>query len=182
MFTTQSFNYIDKSADELITKFKIKTAPVPVKDIALQLGIDLIEYNLGDGASGVLVIDNGHATIGYNPNDPLARQRFTISHEIGHYIHHREENSLFVDKNFLIRKFRNPNNTYSSEEYKQEQQANNFAASLLMPKSFLEAEMAKIDMDDYNELELIEYLAKKFQVSIAAMSFRLSNLNLFTSY
>lgn len=179
MLTATTFNKIEESASELIHACKIKSAPIPVKDIALHLGIDIIEYNLGDGASGVLLIDNNKATIGLNPNDPTVRQRFTISHEIGHFILHRKDNNLFVDKDFLIKQYRNPNIAYTAEEYKQEQQANSFAAALLMPKHLLEAEMAQIDLDDYNELELIEHLAKKFQVSIAAMSFRIANLNIF---
>ena len=177
MITPNSFNQIEEKAFELTEKFQIKSAPVPVREIALGLGIDIIEYNLGDGASGVLLIDNDRATIGINPNDPPVRQRFTISHEIGHFIYHRTSSQLFVDKDFFIKKYRNPNNSYTQEEFKQEQQANNFAAALLMPRWLLEIEINSIDIDDYTELELIEFLAKRFQVSVSAMSYRMANLN-----
>lgn len=133
----------------------------------------------GKGASAILVISGEKGTIGYNSKDPLVRQRFTLAHEIGHYRLHKNESELFVDKDFLIKKFRNTNSTYSAQEYLQEQQANAFAAALLMPEHLLKAELAKEDTYDYNEIDLIQLLAKKFQVSVAAMSFRISNLNLF---
>lgn len=179
MLTASSFNKSEEQANLILSNFKIKQAPTPVEEIAHKLNINVIEYNLGDSASGVLFINKEMATIGYNPQDPIARRRFTIAHELGHYIMHRDFNNLFVDKDFMIKKFRNSNSSYTAKEYRQEQEANAFAAALLMPKHLIEVEMVKEDIYDLNEMELITQLAKKFQVSIAAISFRLANLNIY---
>jgi Zn-dependent peptidase ImmA (M78 family) len=38
----------------------------------------------GAGVSGILFRDGEHHVIGVNSAHPLARQRFTIAHELGH--------------------------------------------------------------------------------------------------
>ena len=151
----------------------------PRIDLAKKIGLDVIAYNLGDDISGTLVIDNGKGFIGYNPSHPRRRQRFTIAHEIGHYQLHNSSktNQLFVDKDFVM-KYRSANN-YTPLEKKHEQEANAFAAALLMPKHFIDKEIRKKSNVDLHELDLIESLAKLFDVSVPAMTFRLTNLNTF---
>jgi Zn-dependent peptidase ImmA (M78 family) len=167
----------EKAADTVIGQFQITEVPVPIFEIAAKMDLQLIEYNLGSETSGVLVINNGKGTIGYNPKDPLVRRRFTIAHELGHYLMHKESNELFVDSYFLM-KYRG-NNSYSDEEYKQEQEANAFAAALLMPKKNIEKLLRGGELNELSESALINKLAAKFEVSVAAMSFRLTNLNMF---
>jgi Zn-dependent peptidase ImmA (M78 family) len=176
MLSEKRFQQIERDAATLLTKFKIKKAPVPVDEVIKKLDIDLIEYNLGDGASGVLVVDSGKGTIGYNPKDSHGRQRFTMAHELGHFLLHKTDSELFVDKDFLM-KFRNPSNTYTDNELKHEREANAFAAALLMPKVFLDKELSDEDLAELSESDLLAELSKRFEVSIAAMSFRLANLN-----
>src|SRR5687767_2281115 len=98
----QRVDQIESIALKIITDLKIKRPPVPILKIVKKLGIDLIDYNLGGEISGLLVIDNNKGTIGYNPNDPPVRQRFTIAHELGHYLLHKSSAELFVDKDFLV--------------------------------------------------------------------------------
>jgi Zn-dependent peptidase ImmA (M78 family) len=170
----------EKEAQVLIKKHNIKEAPVSVIDIVKSLGINVIPYGLGDGVSGILVVENNKSTIGYSTSDSKVRQRFTIAHELGHFILHHNANQseqLFVDKDFLV-KYRGLQK-YSQNEIFHEQQANAFAAELLMPKSLIEAELTKKDYVDYTESELIEELAKVFDVSLIAMSYRLANLNIY---
>jgi Zn-dependent peptidase ImmA (M78 family) len=173
----RDFRYIqvaEKKAKELIAKFMITEPPVPVLEIAIGLGLDVIGYDLGDDISGTLVIENGKGFIGYNPSHTKKRQRFTIGHEIGHFWLHYAENHLFVDKDFLV-KYRSAN-SYTHKELIQEQQANAFSAALLMPEDFILEELKKVPA--LSEGELIETLAKVFDVSVPAMTFRLNNLNL----
>lgn len=173
------YKRIKKEASTLISKFKITQPPIPIIEIAKQLSLDVLEYNFGDSASGVLVVENNIGTIGFNPSDSEVRQRFTIAHELGHYILHKksENEKLFVDKYFLV-KYRNSKN-YSSAEFKHEQEANTFAAELLMPEELVYAELAKADYSDLSESGLIEELARVFNVSPLAMTYRLSNLNIY---
>jgi len=169
---------VERSASLLIAKNRVQSPPVRVEEIARSLSLDLVAYDLGDGVSGALIIENGKGVIGVNPRDPKTRQRFTIAHEIGHFqLHNKTKGEkLFVDKDFIV-KYRNSNN-YNSEELKHEQEANAFAAELLMPREFICAELAKKSFAALSEPELIEELAKLFEVSVPAMTFRLSNMNL----
>jgi Zn-dependent peptidase ImmA (M78 family) len=173
------FRYLQQAenkAKELIQRFSIAGPPVPVADIAKKLGLDVIGYDLGDGVSGSLVIEKGKGFIGYNPSHSRKRQRFTIGHELGHYVLHYSANNLFVDKDFLV-KYRG-NNSYTHKELIQEQQANAFSAALLMPEEFILDELKKQSTLKLSEIELIETLAKLFDVSVPAMTYRLNNLNL----
>jgi Zn-dependent peptidase ImmA (M78 family) len=168
----------EKEAQNLIKNHDIKDPPISVIEVAKSLGINVIPYGFGDGVSGILVVENNKSTIGYSTSDSKARQRFTIAHELGHFIlHHNstQTEQLFVDKNFLI-KYRGLQK-YNQTEILQEQEANAFAAELLMPKSLIEAELSKKDYMDFSESQLIEELAKVFDVSVIAMSYRLANLN-----
>lgn len=169
---------IEDTAMSLIKSNRISGPPIPVEDIARNLGLDVIAYNLGDDISGTLVVENKKGFIGYNPSHVKVRQRFTIAHELGHFLLHNHSKSeqLFVDKDFLV-KYRSANN-YSSAELKHEQEANAFAAALLMPKEFVHKELSRKNTTNLPELELIEVLAKVFEVSIPAMTYRLNNLNI----
>lgn len=164
----------------LLTDFKISTPAVPIIEVAKKQGLSVISYDLGEGVSGTLIIEKGNGFIGYNPTHSRVRQRFTIAHELAHYVLHcqsKRNGQLFVDKDFIV-KYRSEN-SYTPLELRQEQQANIFAAALLMPKKFIDNELAKKNFKQMGEPELIESLAKIFDVSIPAMTYRLNDLNTF---
>lgn len=170
---------IEKLADLFIQSNKITTPAVPVKDIIRKEGLDVIPYDLGDGVSGTLVVENNKAFIGFNPSEAKTRQRFTMAHELGHYVLHAKsqlsKSKVFVDMSFIV-KYRGSKN-YSSTEWKQEQDANAFAAALLMPARFIKIELSKKENQILGEIELIEKLAAVFEVSVPAMTFRLDNIS-----
>lgn len=170
---------IDQQAWLLIQQNNITVPPVQVETIALNLNLTVTAYDLGNGVSGALVIEDNKGSIGYNPSHPKVRQRFTIAHELGHYNLHNTSrgDKLFVDKDFIV-KYRNAA-SYTSAELKQEQEANAFGAALLMPKDFVLAELAKDKYSELSEYKLIEELAKVFDVSVPAMTYRLSDLHVF---
>jgi Zn-dependent peptidase ImmA (M78 family) len=169
---------IEKKAEGLIDISKISGPAVPVKDIIKNKGLDVMPYDLGEGVSGTLVIENNKGYIAYNPSDSATRQRFTMAHELGHFLLHAanpNSSKVFVDMSFIV-KYRGSKN-YTPSEWKQEQQANAFAAALLMPLKFIKVELAKKENQKLGEVELIESLAKTFEVSVPAMTFRLNNIN-----
>ena len=86
----------------------------------------------------------------------------------------QRENKLFVDKDFIV-KYTSGNN-YTQSELKQEQEANAFAAALLMPKDFVMSEIRQEKYYQIPEHKLIEKMAKTFDVSVLAMTFRLFDL------
>jgi Zn-dependent peptidase ImmA (M78 family) len=164
---------IESCADSILKKFGITEAPVPIEKLALKMDLAVTPTDLGPGVSGALVINGSSATIGVNINESRVRRRFTIAHELGHYFLHKQSNTFFVETTVLFR-----DGDSSSGNMKQERDANKFAAYLLMPEPFLEKEIkdAKETESLTNDDEIIGYLAKKFDVSEIAMTYRLLNL------
>jgi Zn-dependent peptidase ImmA (M78 family) len=95
------------------------------------------------------------------------RQRFTIAHEIGHFILHPQKDA-FVDH----RKDRNG----AEARPPRERHADMFAAALLMPRKHLLKEFRRLAKDGYTD-QIPPTLAKLYAVSEEAMRFRLMNLN-----
>jgi len=166
---------IEKLTIEILDNLGIKSLPVPVDEVAKKRGLEIKAYDLGVNVSGVLVMDAGKGTIGYSPTESKVRQRFTIAHELGHYELHKQDSGLFIDKGFAVL-FRDQNS--SSGEIKKEQEANAFAAALLMPEKLLIKEIKKHNFD-LGEEDAMKELAKLFNVSVPAMTFRIANLSLF---
>ena len=154
----------------------ITTPPIDVRKVARNLGLDVVEAPNEDELSGFLLTDadTGQQIIGVNALHHPNRRRFTIAHEIGHFILHRD--GLHVDRNQNFRvDWRSPNSRTGAD--KKEVQANQFAAELLMPTRFVrEALQASGGLADARDDEFAKSLAKEFQVSVSAMSFRLANL------
>lgn len=172
------FKKVTDASFQLLLKAKVNKAPIDIEKVARISGVALEQTDLGNDVSGMLVIHKGHAIIAYSPDQGNQRKRFTIAHELGHFMLHRDDSAdtVFVDKDFIV-KYRS-NKSYSEIELRQEQEANAFAASLLMPKELIFEELSKQRLRNMSESELIEELAEIFDVSIPAMTFRLSNLSI----
>lgn len=165
-----NINRAELKATELLSSLSINNIPVTLDKIYNHLGIS-ISYDLGDNVSGILVSKRGGSTvIGVNPNESNVRQRFTIAHEIGHYILHKNKSELFVDEDYIVLK-------RSGEKDPYELEANVFAAALLMPEHLLEYHLKTLPLGNNTE-DKIKILAKKFEVSSIAMTYRLTNLRL----
>lgn len=107
-----------------------------------------------------------------NEDQTKERMAFTLAHELWHiYLWHLEETDIFVDKAYR------KNNVQifwwyeESQHSNYEKEANHFASCLLMPKEEV-IKMLKTTKD-------ISVLANYFKVSIEAMWYRITKLNLF---
>jgi Zn-dependent peptidase ImmA (M78 family) len=168
---------IEQKGEEILRACRISSAPIPLEDIFTHLGITVVRNNLGEGVSGILIIENGKGTIGFNPADAKTRQRFTMAHELGHFVLHRQlESEVFIDRDFIV-KYRSEKD-YTVLEARQEQEANIFAAALLMPKDMLKSEFEKKEYANLKERAFIDKMAKVFDVSSQAMTYRIANANL----
>lgn len=177
LLLSSDYKRIEKKVTEILKAERVRSLPIPVEKIAKKYGVDVMPYDLGSEVSGVLVVSGKKGTIGFNRSQSNVRQRFTIAHEFGHYILHGESNKeLFVDKDFIV-KFRSKKQ-YSQAEQRHESEANAFAAALLMPKQIVYEEIAKDKFQSLSEVELIEALARVFDVSIPAMTYRLWDLSI----
>ncbi|MEK7637451.1 MAG: ImmA/IrrE family metallo-endopeptidase [Patescibacteria group bacterium] len=144
------------------------TIPVDVRKIIGSLGLKLMSTDLNDSLSGAFLRKEKIVVV--NKNHSLLRKRFTIAHEIGHYkLHETENDKEFIDGIFKREKGANANTL------KVEMEANQFAASLLMPRDEIIQEFHKQDpvTGDY-----ITDLSEKFKVSHESMNYRLINLGL----
>jgi len=151
------------------------TLPIKIEEIAKMRGLQVLPYALGDDVSGLLAIQDGKGTIGYNQNEPKVRKRYTIAHELGHYELHKDKSDLFVDKQFI---FRSQNSASTVVNAIMEQEANYFASAILMPTNHLRKKIEELSLDLVSEQGLTD-LAKIFEVSTAAMSIRISGLGFF---
>jgi Zn-dependent peptidase ImmA (M78 family) len=163
---------LEKQAAIVLRKAGVASAPIPIHLVAQRMGLLVEAVSLGDDVSGVLVIVGDRGVIGYNSGHPLARQRFTIAHEIAHYLLHRTDANLFIDQRYFAA-FRDRRSSLGTDE--KEREANALAAALLMPSRLVLREIDKRRFDLGDE-EGLSGLAGSFQVSVQAMVYRLTNL------
>src|SRR5687768_10712824 len=124
-----------KQAIELLREYGIQDIPIDVHWLAEKLNVQIKPEALDDDTSGVLVIKNNLAVIGVNKFHHNRRQRFTIAHELGHFILHGKNSNIFIDKKYFTF-YRDQDSAGGKDE--QEITANAFAAELLMPQHILE--------------------------------------------
>jgi Zn-dependent peptidase ImmA (M78 family) len=166
----RSVEVIRREAADILKKYRIKHPPVPVERIAETLGAR-VRYSPYDGElAGMLVRGNGQTVIGVNSLHHLNRQRFTIAHECGHFLFHKGE--VHIDRAFRV----NRRDAVSSLAVDPDEiEANRFAAELLMPFDMITADLVERGIDAENEQEL-KQLAQKYQVSVQAMTHRVTNI------
>jgi Zn-dependent peptidase ImmA (M78 family) len=158
-------------ARSLLQKMKIDFAPVPIEAIAKRLGITVQVVPLDEHLSGMSFVKGGHSVIVVNASHHPNRQRFTLAHELGHHVLHKEylSENVHVDTAVLARNARSSEGVDSKEV-----QANAFAAELLMPQ----AQLRRLGNVDVNDDVKLSQLARTFRVSASAMAIRLENLQL----
>lgn len=161
----------EKAARELLEAQGIRKAPIPVDKIAKALGVQIRYSPLDEELSGMIFIKDGIPIIGVNALHHPHRQRFTIAHELGHYMLHRNllSNEVHVDKQFKIL-MRNSKSSTGTDAM--EVEANKFAAELLLPEFLIEDVLAHstFDIDDRAPLD---ELAKNFRVSKEMLEYRI---------
>jgi Zn-dependent peptidase ImmA (M78 family) len=144
-----------------LVKERLETeTPLNLESLIRDLGLELQKTNdLPRDCVGKIeyLPDTGIYRISVSRSDHYFRQRFTMAHELGHYILHRHRmvNNVIEDTAMYR----------SNLSDALEREANQFAASLLMP-----LEQVKRDHD---EIKDVNVLANKWQVSPAAMRIRL---------
>jgi Zn-dependent peptidase ImmA (M78 family) len=168
-----SLKDIERKAEALLKGYS--EPPIPVQAVAAALGLEVEAADLGEDVSGVLVVGADHGVIGVNEAHPFVRQRFTIAHECGHFVLHRSHGSLFIDKKYRAF-FRDERSEQGIDA--QERVANAFAAALLMPEAIVRRAAKRYAFELGDEDGPITELARLFQVSTQAMTFRLVNLGI----
>ena len=178
----RNFEKIRMRVEELLQLNSIKKAPVNPEKIAKSLGIEILLKPAEDELCGFLYRGSGNenVVIGVNQNHHPNRRRFTIAHEIGHFSLHNHQGFHFdsENKSYLL-KLRKTNDDNLNR--KEEREANIFAAELLMPRKFVEADMLEYKNADLLFGNELPRLARKYQVSVRAFTYRLMNLGFIDS-
>jgi Zn-dependent peptidase ImmA (M78 family) len=164
-------NEIEYVVAELLRRHNITHPPVPVELIARSLGANLSYHPYEGELSGMLFHDSNRTVIGINSLHHPNRQRFTIAHECAHLLLHKNQ-EVFIDRG-SIRFNRDAKSAEGSDAH--EIEANRLAAELLMPRKFLEKDIADMTTDIEDEAAITE-LAKKYKVSQQALLWRINNL------
>lgn len=144
-----------------------------------QINVEEIAKKLGFSLSYTIMEESGKLednVINVNLLDAEVRQRFTIAHEIGHFLLHNPSDTMYRD--VTLKRYEN------IVERIEERQANNFAAELLMPKRLLAQLIDKYLtennwgslLDDIQFEILLKDVSKMLNVSKSSLDFRLQNL------
>jgi len=173
--------HIEELVEKLLVDNKVTKPHVVLAPLAKSLGLEIIKQDADDSISGMLINegkDKG-GIIGVNRAHHRNRQRFTIAHEIGHFLLEHYQGVHFDGANTGLQiNFRDDRSTTGEDVF--EREANLFAAELLMPRRLLAADLAKIkqpvSLVDNNDKTLKE-LAGLYQVSVRAITYRLAYLD-----
>lgn len=141
---------------DILNKLDIYEPPIQIEKIANFFSLKIIYYpEFPDSISGTMAKEE--MLIGINSNHHPNRQRFTIAHELGHYILGHDDLKIIDD-------------TFDKNTDK-EKEANKFAAELLIPEYFLKKDIKEKSWD-------IPSLSQRYKVSEQVMTIRIMNLNL----
>lgn len=158
-----------------IVKSKMNTAPVNVAAIFRSLGVEVQENaELPDNISGQLAKVGDRFIAASSKDEHPFRQRFTLAHELGHYVLHRSLIGEGLDDNKMYRSTSDGKFYNTNIKARHEQQANSFAAKVLMPKHLLR-KMLDDAKSTGNPLNIRD-ICSKFEVSRSAAKWRLVNL------
>lgn len=157
----------EQLVDEILKQNPQLPLPVPVIELATLAGITKIEPLSSQGFEGALIA-NAEKSVGaifYNGTVPKSRQKFTIGHELGHFLlpWHRQTTFECTAEDISSR---------ARKDW--EVQANQFSAELLMPKVLVKG---RLQANGDPELAHIQELSNQFEVSFEAAARRLIELS-----
>lgn len=146
-----------------------ETEPINLKSLLMKLNILTLFRPLSDNFSGMCLKDpEGNGFMMINSNNPKGRQHFTIAHELYHLC---EETDIVAHKCNPGKGSKDPS----------EQNADAFAANLLMPRVGLLALIPKREFQEKNvSIATILKIEHYYSVSRSALLFRLQNINAIT--
>lgn len=160
---------MNKSDKGFMTAYKLRQdlgiAPsecIDLNYVSEKLTIKVIRKDLGAGIEGACKSSGVNRLIVLNPNPTSPeKERFTFSHEIGHLLIHHS--SYICIQDYF--------HTYKTQN-DEEQEANDFAAELLIPRRAILDILAKKDLN----FTLIEQVAIKYKTSLSVAAIRLIQL------
>jgi Zn-dependent peptidase ImmA (M78 family) len=171
MMIKPRFNLAIRSARQLLQRAGVTHAPVNVEQLARLIGATVRYSPLEGGISGTAIRrSTGEVIIGVNSNHVRERQRFSLAHELGHAVLHRDA-EFHLDDGVVIG-FRSDQSSKADDP--REIEANQFAAELLMPAEFVIRDFHRLHHREVDDA--ITELANLYGVSLQAMTIRVTKL------
>lgn len=131
VFRKANYHLVKNKVEEVIKDNFIANPPIDIRNLVQNYGLQ-ITFALFNNHNISGFLDISGKSIWVNANDAPTRQNFTIAHEFGHWLLHKEE--IEADPKSYKVLFRQPlglNTDYREKE------ANAFAANLLVPTKML---------------------------------------------
>lgn len=148
--------------------------PVPLEPLAAASGIERIEDMTTEGFEGMLMTDpeKSRGVILVKANGNHRRRRFTIGHELGHFLLPWHRQTAFKCTAENIKETSGDSKASRSQEM--ETEANAFASELLMPSGEFKKRLRSFNEPDVKQ---VVELSSLFDTSIEATARRFMNLS-----
>jgi len=141
----------------------MESFPVQVGAMARDLGLNVVSATLRSGISGMIKPSEQSFTIKVNRHENNFRQRFTVAHEISHFLLHEPLIQNGIVDSVLYR---------SNVSDKVEAEANKLAADILMPRNTLRNWLSQHYPQGVSETDL-QNVSNYIKVSKVALKIRL---------
>jgi Zn-dependent peptidase ImmA (M78 family) len=167
------FGSPDDIAAQIVRLEPTLPIPIPIEELAFQLDIKKIEPFEDGGFEGALITTQlkPNGIILFNPSSISARKRFTIAHELGHFLipSHVPPPGGFkcTAKDMML-------TNAVDKAARMELEANRFAAHMLMPTKMFRDDIYRLR---HATLEAVIELARKYDTSREATARRFINLH-----
>ena len=165
--TAREWRKIDAEQRAIVERY-LWEVPVKLGAMARELGLKVKLSTMKPGVSGMIVKVESEYIIKVNRHEIRERQRYTLAHEISHFLLHRETinaSAVGIVDNILYR---------SGAPEQLEYEANRLAADIVMPNALVTETFESLGM--LVSEEVIDYMAQIFQVSKVAMEIRLTTI------
>jgi Zn-dependent peptidase ImmA (M78 family) len=161
MSLSQEWNRLDDEVKERI-QIHQQTFPIKIGNIAKELGLIVKASTLDAGISGEIRKTEESYLIKVNRHDVKERQRFTVAHEIAHFLLHRNEIGDGLVDDVMYR---------SKLSDSLEAEANRLAADLILPWDSFHSLFSKMNHPKLEQK--IEEVAKITEVSTTVIKIRI---------
>lgn len=152
-------------AEALVAQYGIRDAQdLDIEAIAWDRGVSVEKQNL-TGCEATLVGIGNRAIATIKPSPILGRERFSLSHELGHWEMHRGQS-------FRCRADEPDDNLLANRDL--ERQADQFASHLLMPRPIFNPAVKALGTPGFKEVDV---LADRFKTSTVATCLRLAAID-----
>lgn len=162
MIHSHEWEQLAAEQKKIIEKYHLD-CPIKLGELAKELGLIVKLATLPANISGEIKEVEGYVIIKINRHDVKARQRYTLAHEISHFLLHRHLLREGISDDVLYR---------STQSNRVEAEANRLAADIIMPSSHIDYSY-NLHFNGKKDAILFESMAETLQVSVVALKYRL---------